>query len=229
MFDQQHGVAFVVYALLDDIQKGAYVETYDGGKTWTTLDTSKLQGNFQPFVYPSRDGTALLMYEAPISLNNVPNTLYLWKNNGKERTTITVPTDYSILFPISADTLFYTVPGELYRMILSPNTSVEEPKAEDYETSVFLQSPFPNPAASTVQIPVWYYAATVRPDDISVACYDLTGAKVADLTRTLKPVSGGYMTAEWDMSALPSGVYIVRCQSSNRRGNARIVVKAGAE
>jgi hypothetical protein len=227
MFNENHGVAFIVFAEKNKEQTAAaFAETFDGGKTWTVIDSSRQRGNYQASSGLSHDSASYIMYESHFTSKGVPNKIYLWKNNGKERTTITVPTDHSHLFPISADTLFYSVPGELYRMILSPATSVEEPKVEDYETSVFLQSPYPNPASATMKIPVWYYAATVKPEDISVKCYDITGAKVADLSRSITRVSDGQLMAEWDMSDIPSGVYIVKSSSTNRRGNTRIVVKA---
>lgn len=230
MFNELHGVAYIIYNTPPgDNKTAAFAETFDGGKTWSTFATARRQGSYQAQAWATGDGSTYVMYESHFTKNGEPNTIYLWRNNGKERVSINVPTDHAHFFPVSADTLLYTVPGELYRMILSPNTSVEESKTEDYETSVFLQSPYPNPASTTVQIPVWYYTATVKPEDVTVTCYDVSGGKVADLSRSIRRVSDGQLIAEWDMSALPSGVYIVKSSSSNRKGNARIVVKAEKE
>ncbi|MBS1538249.1 MAG: hypothetical protein JST20_10930 [Bacteroidetes bacterium] len=229
MFDQTHGVGFIVYSLPNDKQKGAYAETFDAGKSWIFIDSSKFIDNFQPFAGSSQDGSVFMMYEHHYTSDGVPNTIHLWKNNGKEHYTVTVPTDRALYYPISADTLFYTIPGELYRLVLLPISSVDEPSIQDYETSVYMESPYPNPVTSTVRIPVWYYTATVKREDISLKCYDISGNQVADLTHTLTPVSDAVSIAEWDMSSLPSGIYIVKSLSKNRIGNARIVVKVGVK
>jgi photosystem II stability/assembly factor-like uncharacterized protein len=213
MFDQTHGIGFITYSLPNDKQNSAYAETFDGGKSWVFIDSSRHSHTDYPFTGFSRDRSVFMLSENYYSKNGVPNKIHLWKNNGKVHYTVTVPTDYSLCYPISADTLLYSVPGELYRLVLLPISGVEEPNIEDYESSVYMQPPYPNPASATVRIPVWHYSATVKREDITLKCYDISGNQIADLSHTLTPISDAVSVAEWDMSNLPVGVYIIKSLS----------------
>ncbi len=225
MFNELHGAGFIVYSLENDIQKGAIAETFDGGRSWVKIDTSKYIGNFQPVTSSTPDGSSYMISEGSYTKLGVPNPLYIWRNHGKDRITITVPTDHSSSILIAKDTILYTVPGELYRLVIEPTLSVDDSKIEDYETSVFLQTPYPNPASSKVRIPIWYYTQTVRQQDISVVCYTVLGTKVTDLTNSLTHVTNEQSYADWDMSGLPSGIYVIKALTTSGKGSTRIVVK----
>lgn len=77
----------------------------------------------------------------------------------------------------------------------------------------------PNPVYSNATIPV-----SIAPEDLataSLAVYDVTGRRVADLTSSL--TESGYRNIIWDASCIPSGVHFIRLETASGITVQRIV------
>lgn len=167
----------------------------------------------------------LFIYSQQHLLNHLTSLL---KNYERDRNITSIPFVDTQSSTVSVHTLSDSQYKEAYHLILQPVTSqVNDTKIEDYETSVYIEPPYPNPVTRTVHIPVWRYTKTVKREDISLKCYSILGLQIADLTQSLNTVSDEVSIADWDMSDLPQGVYIIKSSSVTRKGNVRIVVKAG--
>ncbi len=77
----------------------------------------------------------------------------------------------------------------------------------------------PNPVYSNATIPV-----SIAPGDLataSLAVYDVTGRRVADLTSSL--TESGYRNIIWDASHIPAGVHFIRLETASGTTVQRIV------
>jgi len=107
----------------------------------------------------------------------------------------------------------------------SHNSDSITSKVYEYETSVWIEEPYPNPATTFTNIPIWFYS-TVKPEDLILKVYTIFGIEVVDLSNTARSsANNGHSIVRWDLSTLSSGLYLLKADSKNRLGNSRIIIK----
>lgn len=96
--------------------------------------------------------------------------------------------------------------GEIYRYkSVLPVANEANPVAERQSTLVA----FPNPTHQEV---TFRYQLT-KPEFVSLSIYDLLGREVSKVDAGIQ--ASGHQELHWSVSALPSGVYVVRLQTSS--------------
>lgn len=196
--------------------------TSDGGKTWSMINDDEKNGFIN--IVQSKDKNVVWVF---LNLIGNTSTSKILKSSdfGKTWHTFTVP-KVQALFSNSSDTIFLSnYESQIYRATEKNITGIIE-ENNNWRTSVWLDSPYPNPTSGTTRFQISWYDKTVDPKTISLILYNLSGDKVMDCTAAMSlPQNGGSAMIDLDIKSLPAGVYILSSKSSNREGNSRIVVK----
>ena len=78
--------------------------------------------------------------------------------------------------------------------------------------------PYPNPAWSTASFPL----VLNRASQVTLSVFDLLGRRVATLANRAMPA--GRHEVQWNVSAVPSGVYIYTLVAAGMQESGRIVI-----
>lgn len=233
-FTKERGFAVVGYwNKRDSTVWKCLSKTSDGGRTWQpvrTIDT--IYKDYVNSFYYDRSTKSLYIsryeYKVAVSEDYRNFRIEKWSENGDLLTVFTLPpkTVVSSIYPLSPDTLLVNMSASLYRMILKNSTSVIESELNDYETPLWIFEPYPNPTTTSLTVPMWIYQAG-ESTNVSLKLFSIAGFEVADLTNTFSQKEyNKYVTLSFDISQVPSGVYVLKAEGNNKKiSNTRIVVK----
>lgn len=228
------GFAFVGYWNTSDSTVWKYLcKTNDGGKTWLPLSTSDTVYRELLFSH-YYDSTSKILYAGRAdvrakTISSIRNSrIEKWSDNGELLSVINLPpnTVVNSIFPKSSDTLFIVTSSNVYKLILKNTTNIIESELNDYETPLWIFEPYPNPTTTSLTVPMWIYQAG-ESTNVSLKLYSIAGFEVADLTNTFSQKEyNKYVTLSFDISQVPSGVYVLKAEGNNKKiSNTRIVVK----